>query len=63
MTHWLRTGCTFLFVVIMFSTAPAPVGAQDEPELTKTTRSTVADLFSRARSVASIPEAQIEDVG
>ena len=44
MTHWRRTACAFASVLIMFSTAAAPVRAQDESELK--TQNPVADLIS-----------------
>ena len=45
MTHWRRTACAFASasVLIMFSTAPAPVRAQDESELATKTQNPVAD--------------------
>jgi len=46
MTHWRRTACAFASVLIMFSTAPAPVRAQDESELATKTQNPVADLIS-----------------
>jgi phospholipid-binding lipoprotein MlaA len=46
MTHWRRTACAFASVLIMFSTAPAPVRAQDESELATRTQNPVADLVS-----------------
>jgi phospholipid-binding lipoprotein MlaA len=46
MTHWRRTTCTFASVLIMLSTAPAPVRAQDESVLAKNTQNPVTDLIS-----------------
>ena len=46
MTHWRRAACAFASALIMFSTAPAPVRAQDEPELATKTQNPVADLIS-----------------
>ena len=46
MTHWRRTACAFASVLIMFSTAPSPVRAQDESDLATTTQNPVADLIS-----------------
>jgi phospholipid-binding lipoprotein MlaA len=43
MTHWRWSACTFACVLIMFSTAPAPVRAQDESELANTTDATLLD--------------------
>ena len=40
MTRWRRSACTFACVLIMFSTAPAPVRAQGESELANTTDDT-----------------------
>jgi phospholipid-binding lipoprotein MlaA len=45
MTHWRRTACAFASV-LMISTAPAPVRAQDESELATRTQNPVADLIS-----------------
>jgi phospholipid-binding lipoprotein MlaA len=44
MTDWRRTACTFASVLILFSTAPAPVRAQDESELPDATDATLLDL-------------------
>ena len=46
MNHWRRTACAFASALIMFSTAPAPVRAQDESELATQTQSPVVDLIS-----------------
>jgi phospholipid-binding lipoprotein MlaA len=46
MTHWRRAACAFAAVLIMISTAPAPVRAQDESELATKTQNPVADLIS-----------------
>jgi len=45
-THWRRAACAFASVLIMFSTAPAPVRAQDESELATKTQNPVEDLIS-----------------
>jgi phospholipid-binding lipoprotein MlaA len=42
-TDWRRTACTFASVLILFSTAPAPVSAQDESELANATDATRPD--------------------
>ena len=46
MTHWRWITCAFASLLLMFSTAPAPVRAQDESELAPTTQNPVVDLTS-----------------
>jgi phospholipid-binding lipoprotein MlaA len=43
-TDWRRIACTVASVLILFSTAPAPVRAQDEPALANATDATLLDL-------------------
>jgi phospholipid-binding lipoprotein MlaA len=54
MTHWRWSACTFACVLIMFSTAPAPVRAQDESE-SELANTTDATLLDRPVPEASAP--------
>ena len=61
MTRWCRAACAFASVLIVFSTAPAPVRAQDESELANTT--TDATLLDRPLPEASAPTTDLRNPG
>ena len=61
MTHWCRAACAFASVLIVFSTAPAPVRAQDESELAN--KATDPTLLDRPAPEANAPTTDLRILG
>ena len=61
MTHWCRAACAFASVLIVFSTAPAPVCAQDESELAN--KATDPTLLDRPAPEANAPTTDLRILG
>jgi phospholipid-binding lipoprotein MlaA len=61
MTHWCRAACAFASVLIVFSTAPAPVRAQDETELAN--KATDPTLLDRPAPEANAPTTDLRILG
>jgi len=61
MTDWCRAACAFASVLIVFSTAPAPVRAQDESELAN--KATDPTLLDRPAPEANAPTSDLRSLG
>ena len=61
MTDWCRAACAFASVLIVFSTAPATVRAQDESELAN--KATDPTLLDRPAPEANAPTSDLRSLG